>query len=76
MASRQLGGLRVIKYSHFGERSCSNSAKNAPVFDVLAMETSPRDFASPEDGSHVGTLQVLVTALRSKRPSAWTLFTS
>ena len=50
--------------------------KNAPVFDVLAMETLPRDSASPEDCSHVGTLQVLVTALRSKRPSAWTLFTS
>ena len=50
--------------------------KNAPVFDVLAMETLPRDSASPEDRSHVGTLQVLVTALRSKRPSAWTLFTS
>ena len=47
--------------------------KNAPVFDVLAMETLPRDSASPEDCSHVGTLQVLVTALRSKRPSAWTL---
>ena len=50
--------------------------KNAHVFDVLAMETLPRDSASPEDCSHVGTLQVLVTALRSKRPSAWTLFTS
>ena len=50
--------------------------KNAPVFDDLAMETLPRDSASPEDCSHVGTLQVLVTALRSKRPSAWTLFTS
>ena len=50
--------------------------KNAPVFEVLAMETVPRDSASPEDFSHVGALQVLVTALRSKRPSAWTLFTS
>ena len=75
MASRQLGGLRTIRYSHFQERSCSSSAKNAPAFEVLAMETLPRDSASPEDCSHVGALQVLVTALRSKRPSAWTLFT-
>ena len=50
--------------------------KNAPVFDVLDMEMLPKDSASPEDCSHVGTLQVLVTALRSKRPSPWTLFTS
>ena len=49
--------------------------KTAPVFVVLAMETLPRASASPEDCSHVGALQVLVTALRSKRPSAW-LFTS
>ena len=28
------------------------------------METLPRDSASPEDCSHVGALQVLVTALR------------
>ena len=39
-------------------------------------ETLPRDSASPEDCSHVGALQVLVTALHSKRPSAWTIFTS
>ena len=62
MASRQLGGLRTI--SHFRERSCSSSAKNAPVFVVLAMETLLRDSAFPEDCSHVGALQVLVTALR------------
>ena len=43
--------------------------KNAPVFEVLAIETLLRDSASPEDRSHVGALQVLVTALRSKRPS-------
>ena len=52
--------------------------KNVPVFKVLATETLPRDSASLEDCSHmhVGALQVLVTAFRSKRPSAWTLFTS
>ena len=58
VASRhdQLGGLsklRTIRYSHFRERSCSSSATNAPVFEVLAMETLPRDSASPEDCSHV-----------------------
>ena len=50
--------------------------KNVPVFEVLAIETLPSDSASLEDCSHVGALQVLETALRSKRPSAWTLFTS
>ena len=38
--------------------------KNVPVFEVLAMETLPRDSASPEDCLHVGALQVLVTELR------------
>ena len=32
--------------------------KNAPVIEVLAMETLPRDSASPEDCSHVDALQV------------------
>ena len=32
VASRQLGGLRTIKYSHFRERSCSNSAKKRSCF--------------------------------------------
>ena len=50
--------------------------KKVPAFEVLALERLPRDSASPEDCSHVGALQVLVTAFRSKRPSAWTLFTS
>ena len=50
--------------------------KNVPVFEVLAIETLPRDSAFLEDCSHVDSLQVLVTALRSKRASAWTLFTS
>ena len=52
------GGSYYYIYSQFRERSCSNSAKNAPVFEVLAMELLPRDSASPEDCSHVGTLQV------------------
>ena len=62
------GWLEDIKYSHFRERSCSSSAENVPVFEVLAIETLPRDSASLEDCSHVGALQVLVTALCSKRP--------
>ena len=32
VASRHLGGLRTIKYSHFRERSCSNSAKKRSCF--------------------------------------------
>ena len=32
VASRPLGGLRTIRYSHFRERSCSRSAKNRSCF--------------------------------------------
>ena len=70
------GWLEDHEYSHFRERSCSSSEKNVPVFEVLAIERLPRDSAPLEDCSHVGALQVLVTALRSKRTSPWTLFTS
>ena len=57
MASRQLGGLRTTKINTviFEREAVRTLQKNAPVFDVLAMETLPRDSASPEDCSHVGT---------------------
>ena len=74
MASRQLGDLRTIRYSHFRHVRALQKKKNAPGFEVLAMETLPRDSASTEDCSHVGALQILVTGLRSKRPSAWIAF--
>ena len=55
--------------------------KNAPVFEVLAMETLARDSAPPPPppmriARTLALYKFLVTALCSKRPSAWTLFTS
>ena len=47
VASRQLGGLRTIKYSHFRERSCSNSAKKRSCFWRFSYGNVTKRFCFP-----------------------------
>ena len=47
VASRQLGGLRTIRYSHFRERSCSNSAKKRSCFWSFSYGNVTKRFCFP-----------------------------
>ena len=77
VASASAGWLKTIRFSHFRERSCSNSARETLLFLKFKLWKRYQEILLPlRIARTLAALQVLVTALCSKRPSAWTLFTS